>query len=214
MNKIFNLDNPVMQLLSTMADMMIVSILWTVCSIPLFTIGPATAALYHVMEKIDRNEASGIVKCFFASFRRNLGQGILLTLILAALGIVGYLDCRILQSWYPAGSGIIALIFGVLGICYLLGACLTFPLLARFDNTVWGMLRNSMLLALGYLPRASLNGLVNLAPLLVFLLAPSFFMRWLPGWLIFAPAVVAWLGVRIQRKIYTTLAPAQEVPKT
>ena len=56
MNKLFNMDSPFMIKLAKFADMVILSILWIVCCIPIFTIGPATAALYHVTLKLARKE--------------------------------------------------------------------------------------------------------------------------------------------------------------
>ncbi len=49
-------DNVVMRALSRLCDFMLLNILWVVCSIPLFTIGASTTALYTVMLKIVRNE--------------------------------------------------------------------------------------------------------------------------------------------------------------
>ena len=42
MDRIFNLDNPVMRFLGRAFDMMMLNILFIVCSLPIFTIGAYT----------------------------------------------------------------------------------------------------------------------------------------------------------------------------
>ena len=48
MNKLFGLDSPIMQALSRLADLIILSFLWLVCCLPVVTIGPASAAMCFV----------------------------------------------------------------------------------------------------------------------------------------------------------------------
>ena len=49
MGKFFNLDAPVIQWLGKVGQMMLTSVTWLVCCLPIFTIGAATAALYRMM---------------------------------------------------------------------------------------------------------------------------------------------------------------------
>src|SRR5699024_12157957 len=47
------------------------NLLWLICSIPIFTIGASTSALYSVTLKIARNEDVIIHRQFFKAFREN-----------------------------------------------------------------------------------------------------------------------------------------------
>ena len=80
--KFFNYDSPFWSFMSRIADLVIVNILWLVFCIPVFTIGASTAAMYRVTLNLVRGEGGGVVRSFWASFKLNFKQGVLLFLIL------------------------------------------------------------------------------------------------------------------------------------
>ena len=43
---IFNYDNPVWRCVGKLGDLILLNILWIICSIPIFTIGASTTAVY------------------------------------------------------------------------------------------------------------------------------------------------------------------------
>lgn len=61
---------------------MLLSVLWLIGCVPVFTIGASTVALYYVAMKMVRDEEEGIVRRFFRAFRENFRQSIPVTLIL------------------------------------------------------------------------------------------------------------------------------------
>ena len=67
------------------------SLMWALCSIPLVTLGPATAALYDAAVKIlRRGEAGNIYQRFFHSFRLNFKVGALTSLAVLAAAVLLY----------------------------------------------------------------------------------------------------------------------------
>ena len=44
----FNYDNPVWRFIGKFFDVMVLNLLWVICSIPIFTIGASTTAVYYV----------------------------------------------------------------------------------------------------------------------------------------------------------------------
>ena len=74
--------------LRILGDMMVLNILWLVCSLPVVTVGPATSALCAVSLKLARGEPVSTLRTFFTAFRRGIGQSVLLGLIgLAGLAV-------------------------------------------------------------------------------------------------------------------------------
>ena len=71
---IFNYDNPVWRFIGKFFDVLILNVLWTVVSIPIFTAGAATTAVYYVLLKLVRDEEGSTVKSFFKSFKENFKQ--------------------------------------------------------------------------------------------------------------------------------------------
>ena len=76
--RIFNPENAFFRTADKLADLVMLSLMWALCSIPLVTLGPATAALYDAAVKIlRRGEAGNIYQRFFHSFRLDLKVGAL-----------------------------------------------------------------------------------------------------------------------------------------
>ena len=48
---LFDSESPLSRLLGRLLDIVVLSVLWLVCSLPIVTIGPASAALYYSCAK-------------------------------------------------------------------------------------------------------------------------------------------------------------------
>ena len=74
-------DGPVIRYLAKAGDMILLNVLWVLCSLPIVTFGAATAAAHYVALKFVRDEGTSAASMFFRAFRRNLRQGCVLGLI-------------------------------------------------------------------------------------------------------------------------------------
>ena len=54
------IDGPVFRFLETIANLLLLNLLFVICCIPVVTIGPALTATYYVALKIVRQEETGI----------------------------------------------------------------------------------------------------------------------------------------------------------
>ena len=88
MNRFFNLDNPVWRFVGNIADMFLLSLLWYLSCLPLFTAGAATTAVYYVTLKLVRNQEGYTFASFRKSFALNFKQGTLIWLLFAAVGLI------------------------------------------------------------------------------------------------------------------------------
>ena len=96
--KFFDIDGPVVQFLSKVADLMWLNILTIVCCIPVITIGASLTALNYMALKIVRNEETYITKGFFKAFKENFKQSTVIWLIFMVLFSVIYVDYRIVLT--------------------------------------------------------------------------------------------------------------------
>lgn len=145
MNSFFNLDGPFYKWGTEVADVMILSLLWLICSLPIVTIGASTTALFYVFGKKVRKEDPYVVKSFFKSFKENFKQGTILTLILAIMLISSYLYFEILISGVaPMWVKIIGLFF-IIQVSFM--GLYVFPVLSRFDMTVKNIMISSFMFA-------------------------------------------------------------------
>ena len=134
------------------------NLLWFLCSLPIFTAGASTTALYYVTLKMARDEETNLTKLFFKSFRENFRQATTLWLILLAVGLVLAADGYILYHLRLTATGfpgvlwtlILALII-VVSIVYVIVLLYVFPLVASVSNTNWAMLKNSFFIGIHYL---------------------------------------------------------------
>ena len=156
MSNFFNLDNPVWNFMGKLVDVFILTILWFVCSLPIFTIGPATTAVYYVTLKLVRDEESYTVRSFFKSFKQNFKQGVPLGLIELGLGVFFVWD---IYLYYQLGSAnramsILGILFLGIFIIYLLALVYVFALQAKFYNTVKQTLKNSLIISIRHVFRS------------------------------------------------------------
>ena len=146
------------------------NLLWLICSIPIFTVGAATTALYYVTLKTARGEDTNVTKMFFRSFRQNFRQSTVLWLILLAMGLLLAGDGYILTHLRASSVGPMAVIWTLMlalvivaGIAYTIVLFYIFPLVASVSNTNLAMLRNSFLIGVRYLFCTILIFAVNFA---------------------------------------------------
>lgn len=131
MKSLFNVENPVWVFMGKLVDMLILSGLWVICSLPVVTAGASTAALYYVTLKLADNEEGYTVRSFFRAFRENLIPGIPFGMGAIAVGI--FLGCDIYMYSQMDGQMGVVLLWSViiLTVLFAMTAVWLFPLTAR-----------------------------------------------------------------------------------
>ena len=132
--------------------------LWLICSLPVFTIGASTTALYYTSFKIAKDEGSFITTMFFRSFRQNFKQATIIWLIMLATGLIIGVDAVVLFQLHNNTTGPAAvvwtLLLAVIFACMVLYAIVLvhiFPLLSIASNTTANMFKNAFLIGTHYL---------------------------------------------------------------
>lgn len=156
MGKFFNPDSPLMRFMTKVADLMILNILFLVTCLPVFTIGAALTGLYAVTLKMVRDQEGSIAKSYFHAFHQNFRQATLLWLAVLALMVILLLDIRVLNAVATDWAIGLKLAVEVVGVLALAVAQYLFPLVAKFEATLGGHVKNACLLALAYLPKTAL----------------------------------------------------------
>lgn len=182
MNRFFSRDNWLWSPFSWVADMVILSCLWVLCSVPLFTIGASTAALYDCTARCVRGGDEKMFARFFRTFRRELMQSIPTILLWCIVIIGGYAaistygnSVTVTNTSTAITTGLLLLLTVVVGI-----AAWVFPLLSRFTFRVVQLNVTAVKLALIHLPRTMALGISTVFAgfLCLQFIAPLFF---LPG---------------------------------
>ena len=148
MANIFSQDNPFNDLMSTIGDMAMISVAWTVCSIPVVTIGASTSAACEVARELQTGSSKGIFRSFWAAFKRRFPTNLALTAILALFWGLALFDL-----WYLSkqSGNTVAILYGVtLAVIAVIGSLFAFilPLSGRSKLSVGEQIKQSVRLAL------------------------------------------------------------------
>jgi len=196
MHGLFNYDGVFVQTMTKITDCICLSLLWLVSSLPVFTIGAATTALYYAMNKCIRRGESGVWKTYWQGFRANFRQGTVLGLLL--LLILGLLTACCCCAWLMCAAGYLPafMFWGCLILTALVLHWVSFllPYLARFRNSNRVILKNCVYIAIMNFPA----GLANLALMVAAFLALVFF----PLSLVIAPGIYMVLSCYILEPVF------------
>ncbi len=196
MNNTFNPESDFVSGFSKIVDTLILSVLWLICCIPVFTIGAASGALYYAYHKAIRQDGGHACKTFFGAFKANFKQAtgiwmILLTFILLS-AFTCYLLGGMLASFPMAGF---FLTMGRAVLCFAAVWCIyLFPYQARFENSIVNVMKNSALLTIARMPWSAL--------LLVVFVAAVAITLYKPAMCVLVIAAYTWLANKIMERIF------------
>ncbi|MBE7001671.1 MAG: DUF624 domain-containing protein [Ruminococcaceae bacterium] len=211
MNKWFDMDSPIMTALSRMTDMVILSILWFVCCLPIFTIGPATVAMYYVALKWARKEEVKISSAFFQAFKKNFKQGVIMNLLFLVVGAVLLADYFIMATMNTSRGDLSSTVFLVMGIWMLCIMFYAYPMQAQFFNTIRQTLINAALLSARKFGVTVIVFVLNMLPVILGFISLEVLVRTAPVWVLLAPGVVAFVNAKLFAKLFDPfLKAAQE----
>ena len=164
-NSLFNAENWLWQPFGKVADFLILSGLWLLCSIPIFTAGAAFAALYDCCARCVRGKEPDLFSRFFRTFRRELVQGTLSFLLWAAILGGAVLLIRQFTATAEGTSLNLTVAYTMAFLLALLVgiAAWVFPLLSRFTFGFSGLQVTALRLALAHLPRTIILAAVTCA---------------------------------------------------
>ena len=145
----FDMNNPVMRTLSTLADIVVLNLLTLVCSLPILTAGAALTALNDACIRLVRMEDGELARDYFRAFKANFKKATLLWLLFLAAALLVWFDYLAALSYVPQMRvAVLAVALILLAVAFY-----TFALLARYENRLWTTLQNAVKLAVGFFPR-------------------------------------------------------------
>lgn len=157
MSRIFDADNAFFRFMSRVADALILNLFFLITSIPIVTIGASYTAMYYYCTKAIGNEEGYLWKSYWKSFKTNFVQGFLMELFFVVVGVILYVDLKYLygNAFNGGGFGWRLLFFIVVGMAILAAVTFlyAFPLLSRFENTTFNIIRNAAFMSLRHLPQ-------------------------------------------------------------
>lgn len=169
--KFFDLDSPLMQILTKMADLMWLNILTMICCIPIITAGASITAMHYMALKIVRNEETYITKGFFKSFKENFGQATIIWMILLAVAAVLGGDYYIILKSGVEINRVIKIIIMAMSIFVLFTAVMVFPVQAKFVNPISRTIKNAFAISILQFPKTLLMMVLAVLPIILYIVS-------------------------------------------
>ncbi len=203
---LFNLNSPLMQFLSQVADLILINLMFLLCCLPVVTIGASVCAMLTVtMQKVRKDDLLGVTGAFFAAFKNNLKKGTLIWIFYAALGAVIAVNRWLMIQAGANYSGFMKVLWVILLVLYTASISWVFALQARFENGVKATIRNSVILALAH-PLTSVRVMICTAfPIVLLLYKTYYFLYSSAIWLMIGFSLLAYLNSMSFVKVFAGL---------
>lgn len=176
MGGFFSVEGKFFTVTSKIVDMVFITILWFVGCIPVVTILTSTASMYHTTVKCIRYDRGKVFEEFKEAYKKNLKQGIGLTVLYGIIGVViGFGDYYVFHLMTSRSGMAFILLVGMMiwTFLYLINVLWLIPVFSRFSNTFGNMLRLNYVISTRHLLRSILMILiVFVAVLLVIVSIP------------------------------------------
>lgn len=201
--KFFSVESPLYKFLSKFLDVLKLNFLWILFSIPVITVGASTVAAMSVALKMTDDEEGYIGKSFVKAFKENWKQGTLLWVITVIATYAIYLDFQLFEA--VDNNPIIFLIIGMVSIALAVAALLySYPLLARYENTLVNTIQNSINITRKYFGRTLFLVLLLVVEYIVFNFNKTMLFFGIiigPGFMIFTIAAFSkWVFQKIEKE--------------
>ncbi len=208
LKNIFDMDNPIVRFMARVGDLIMLNALFLVCSLPLVTVGASLTAMLKIIQGYLTGSEPGMFRTFFRAWRQNFKQATLAWLLTAALtAVLGYNFFLIGANFTGAAAMALRYVMGALLVVVLAAAGYLFPLIARYDNTLWQHLINALSLAVAKLPFTLPVLALNVLPAVLAWVSLRVFMYSIAVWVLIGFAAICYLDCLILRPVLRKLEP-------
>ena len=202
--RFLNPDNALMITMTQITDCIFLSLFWFLGCIPVVTVGASFAALYDATYRGFREGDKHCWGRFWQVYKTNWKAGLVPTAVF--LAGVSLLVKTLVALWNRAVAGMLPWMAfsgaAFVGILLLGILSVLFPMLSRFENSVSGLLKNTVFLAMANLPRTLALGLLNAVSglLCAFFVLPLFFL----------PSLAALIGSLFLEPMFKPYMPSED----
>ncbi len=185
-----------------LVNLILLDILWIICSIPVFTSGAATCAVYDIMIQYAQKKEPKIIPTFFQSFKRNFVKGTALFFIFLTIGIFLTVSLYHAFVWNMVVKYGIIIILLSIGYFYVGLVVHSFPVTIYFGLGVKETIKEGFSYSMSNNVHTVFILAANALVLLFLFLFPKFWFWIVLAALIFKIDVIAYFGSRHFVKIF------------
>ncbi len=207
MNKIFDPNGLFAQIMNVILGLILINVLWIVCSIPIVTLGASSTALYSVLLRLREGDDTKVVRRFLKAFVANFKCATAVWLVV----LLGIVICGLdLFFATQMDSGVAQVIAGFGLVVVGMVVTFVFLLVARYENKWRNHLKNALLLAMGHVPRLLLSWLLWGAAAFLTIYSVDTMYIMVLMWLMAGVSCLCYANLMIFTPVLRKLEPAAE----
>lgn len=213
-----NIENPFFEMMGRLGDIMIVNILFLVCSLPVVTAGTSVTAMYHTFQEMADGRGTSAVKGFFGAWKKYRKQSFSLWLVMLAAGALLVFDLLFLGRAGQDGPwSMVSIGIGCLLLLWEMIFAYLFPVLPEMaEEGIRGkaVFQRSLYLAAGHFPVTALMILLNIIPAACMAASPFVMALAVPVYMVVGFGLTGYLNTWLLRRCGVLPArPLEMVPE-
>lgn len=203
-----SLNSKFYHFMSKIADLMILSLLWLLCSLPIVTFPAASAAMYYCIIRCVREESDSLFHAFFRAFRSNFKQGLLIFVLSTILIMFTSLIGTMLYNSQGSSEGLTNIYIVYIFVLLFLGMWLhfLFSYIARFQASFKKVVKNTLIILMSNLPMSI--SMIVLFGVVLFIIAWTFPTSLVS--VILVPGLYCYITSFILERVYKKYLPEEE----
>ena len=204
LSRFFDMDNPIWRGMGKITDLILLTLLFYLCCVPVITIIPACCALFDTISRCVKSDAPGCYSRFFKTFLQELKRGIPLTLFWLLVGAIVLCGDQILQYHAQLNTAIQihAVLYRILFLALLALLGWLIPLQSRYHFSFINLHRNALYFFIARLP-GTIWMLISTALIVVACLIHPYTLILLT----IAPALISLIHAHTVEKAFQVIFP-------
>lgn len=191
---------------TTVADLLVLNLLWLLGCLPIITIGTSTTALYQCLIERQKEKTLNVFSAFWSAFKSNFKKSTILFLLVAAIVCLLAFDAYLVFFTQVGENGFILLFFVFVLFQTLPASGYIFPLQAYFESGVLQTLKNAWVMSFVHFPTSVCVLVLNLVPVLFCIFFPSIFVKSIMVWILGGSAAIAYLNTILLQRVFRKYA--------
>ncbi len=185
-------EGPLANFLNRFMDLVLLNVWWFLCSLPVFTIGASTCALYEVTISYALYQSPPVTSTFFQAFRKHLKKATMLSLIFLGAGLFLLVDLWCALLWNVQIKFLVLVVILAAAYFYLAVLSHVFPVLTYFDTGVKESIKKAFVLSMSNGIFTVFIMVLNLLPVILIILLPNYFGQILFFYIVFGFSTIAY----------------------
>lgn len=141
------LESKPYRVLEVATNFLLLNLLWLLACVPVFTVYPATAAMFGVVRDWTRGREYGLLSGFFIHFKANFRQSLAVGVVWTLLGAALILNLSIAGQAEGAVRGLLFAGLFAVAFFYAAASAYLFPVMVHYDARWTMVMKNSLLLS-------------------------------------------------------------------